>query len=247
MSSQQSYLLYLIIVILSSLPYFSHFIFATLSYTSYLFYLILVILPKLPYFSSFIFAILSYSSYRCYLILLILSPLPYFSHFIFVTLSYSSYLHFLILVLFSESPYFSCFVFVALSQQLSYLCCLTSVAVLPFFPYLSHCFIEGNLYTHMRTHTGMVYRCTLCDFTTVNRGHLTEHEQTHSNVRHKCDLCQRDYNTIKSLVNHIRKYHNTSEGTKYLSQFQASTYRSICFSNSMKWCSIFQPSQLVRS
>jgi len=79
----------------------------------------------------------------------------------------------------------------------------------------------GNLYTHMRKHTGQFYRCEKCSFKTTNKGHLVEHEATHTGHRHKCDLCHKDYNTVKSLQNHIRKYHaHTRAGRDYLAQFQ---------------------------
>ncbi|XP_029647572.1 zinc finger protein ZFAT isoform X2 [Octopus sinensis] len=79
---------------------------------------------------------------------------------------------------------------------------------------------KGNLYTHMRKHTGQFYICCKCSFKTVNKSHLLEHEATHSNVRHACEMCKKDYNTIKSLVNHIRKYHsNTRKGKEYLAKF----------------------------
>ncbi|KAK2186472.1 hypothetical protein NP493_199g06054 [Ridgeia piscesae] len=80
---------------------------------------------------------------------------------------------------------------------------------------------KGNLYTHMRKHTGQFYRCEKCSFKTTNKGHLVEHEATHTGHRHKCDLCHKDYNTVKSLQNHIRKYHaHTRAGRDYLAQFQ---------------------------
>ncbi|XP_062576812.1 zinc finger protein ZFAT-like [Saccostrea cucullata] len=79
---------------------------------------------------------------------------------------------------------------------------------------------KGNLYTHMRKHTGQYFRCKFCDFKSVNKSHVLEHEAVHSNVRHQCDLCKKDYNTLKSLINHIRKYHkNTPKGEEYLASF----------------------------
>lgn len=72
----------------------------------------------------------------------------------------------------------------------------------------------------MRKHTGQYYKCRSCDFKSVNKTHLLEHEATHSNVRAKCDLCKRDYNTVKSLINHVRKYHcDTTSGKAYLETF----------------------------
>ncbi|ESO82758.1 hypothetical protein LOTGIDRAFT_211381 [Lottia gigantea] len=54
---------------------------------------------------------------------------------------------------------------------------------------------KGNLYTHMRIHTGQMYHCQKCSFNSVNKSHLIEHEATHSNTRHLCNLCKKDYNT----------------------------------------------------
>ena len=72
----------------------------------------------------------------------------------------------------------------------------------------------------MRWHTGQVYRCRTCSFATANKAHLVEHEPIHSSVRHKCDLCKKDYNTEKSLVNHVRRSHgHTKTGEKYLKGF----------------------------
>lgn len=79
---------------------------------------------------------------------------------------------------------------------------------------------KGNLYTHMRKHTGQYYKCRNCDFKSVNKSHLIEHEATHSNQKAKCDICKRVYNTVKSLVNHVRKYHlDSSRGKTYLETF----------------------------
>nr|KAG5708031.1 hypothetical protein BaRGS_025169 [Batillaria attramentaria] len=79
---------------------------------------------------------------------------------------------------------------------------------------------KGNLYTHMRKHTGQYYNCKHCDFRTVNKSHLVEHEATHDKTRHPCALCQRDYATSKSLINHVRKYHsNSRRGRQYLQSF----------------------------
>ena len=81
----------------------------------------------------------------------------------------------------------------------------------------------GNLYTHARRHTGMMFHCTRCSFKTANRSHLTEHEQTHVSDLRVCDLCCRDYKTLKSLVNHTRKYHARSPaGASYLARLQVS-------------------------
>lgn len=72
----------------------------------------------------------------------------------------------------------------------------------------------------MRKHTGQYYRCRNCDFKSVNKSHLLEHEATHSNQKSKCDICKRVYNTVKSLVNHIRKYHlDSARGKAYLETF----------------------------
>lgn len=72
----------------------------------------------------------------------------------------------------------------------------------------------------MRKHTGQYYRCRNCDFKSVNKSHLLEHEATHSNQKAKCDICKRVYNTVKSLVNHIRKYHlDSGRGKAYLETF----------------------------
>ncbi|XP_050398943.1 zinc finger protein ZFAT isoform X1 [Patella vulgata] len=79
---------------------------------------------------------------------------------------------------------------------------------------------KGNLYTHMRRHTGQFYVCQKCPFHSVNKSHLIEHEATHNNTRYLCNLCKKDYNTQKSLVNHIRKYHcDSQKGKDYLAIF----------------------------
>uniref|UniRef100_A0A224Z602 Zinc finger protein zfat n=1 Tax=Rhipicephalus zambeziensis TaxID=60191 RepID=A0A224Z602_9ACAR len=80
---------------------------------------------------------------------------------------------------------------------------------------------KGNLYTHMRKHTGNYFKCSRCDFRSCNRSHMAEHEATHSSVRQRCELCSNDYNTIKSLVNHVRKYHTSPAGKRYLATFQS--------------------------
>ncbi|XP_013396741.1 zinc finger protein ZFAT [Lingula anatina] len=78
---------------------------------------------------------------------------------------------------------------------------------------------KGNLYTHMRKHTEQYYRCLYCDFKTVNKTHLVEHEGIHTSFKNRCELCRRSYNTNKSLLNHVRKYHNrTKNGKEYLRQ-----------------------------
>ena len=84
----------------------------------------------------------------------------------------------------------------------------------PFFSYLA-----GNLYTHMRKHTGQCYRCRHCDFQSANKGHVIEHEQTHSKVKQVCELCKKTYKTLKSLTNHVRVYHKTEKGKLYLQTF----------------------------
>ncbi|GFO20664.1 Zinc finger protein zfat [Plakobranchus ocellatus] len=78
---------------------------------------------------------------------------------------------------------------------------------------------KGNLYTHMRKHTGQYYRCDQCDFKTVNKSHLVEHQMIHTNRRAQCLLCQKDYSTLKSLINHVRKYHTDKKGKDYLQTF----------------------------
>lgn len=80
---------------------------------------------------------------------------------------------------------------------------------------------RGNLYTHMRKHTGQYYKCDFpkCKFHTVNKSHLIEHSMTHKGEKHKCELCRKMYNTQKSLMSHIRKYHDNSKGREYLATF----------------------------
>lgn len=80
---------------------------------------------------------------------------------------------------------------------------------------------KGNLYTHMRKHTGNYFKCSLCDFRSCNRSHMAEHEATHTTERQRCEMCSNDYNTIKSLVNHVRKYHTGPAGKRYLATFQS--------------------------
>ena len=70
----------------------------------------------------------------------------------------------------------------------------------------------GNLYTHMRRHTGQLYRCPSCSFTTCNKTHLMEHIRTHRRNKQTCRMCSKKYTTEKSLMNHIRKYHRGQKG-----------------------------------
>lgn len=86
---------------------------------------------------------------------------------------------------------------------------------------------KGNLYTHMRKHTGNYFKCTQCDFRSCNRSHMAEHEATHSSERQRCEMCSNDYNTIKSLVNHVRKYHTGAAGKRYLATFQSKQTQSM--------------------
>lgn len=88
----------------------------------------------------------------------------------------------------------------------------------------SHC-ILGNLYTHMRRHTGQFYQCRHCSFKAVNKSHVLEHEATHSTERLICKLCKHDYSTVKSLINHIRKYHHDKKGEEYLLQYMPNMKR----------------------
>ncbi|XP_033754762.1 zinc finger protein ZFAT-like isoform X2 [Pecten maximus] len=79
---------------------------------------------------------------------------------------------------------------------------------------------KGNLYTHMRKHTGQYYKCTDCSFKSVNKSHLLEHVATHNKKKEKCDICKKTYKTLKSMINHIRKYHSsTAKGREYLATF----------------------------
>ncbi|CAH1779573.1 unnamed protein product [Owenia fusiformis] len=84
---------------------------------------------------------------------------------------------------------------------------------------------KGNLYTHMRKHTGQFYKCRACDFKSVNKSHLVEHESTHTAQKETCEICHKNYNTTKSLCNHVRKYHqNTTRGKEYLATFKQRKY-----------------------
>ncbi|XP_060077016.1 zinc finger protein ZFAT-like [Ylistrum balloti] len=79
---------------------------------------------------------------------------------------------------------------------------------------------KGNLYTHMRKHTGQYYKCSECSFKSVNKSHLLEHVATHNKAKEKCDICKKTYKTLKSMINHIRKYHSSTErGREYLATF----------------------------
>lgn len=71
----------------------------------------------------------------------------------------------------------------------------------------------------MRKHTGQFYTCPECDFKTVNKSHLIEHKSTHSLEKQQCEMCKKDYKTVKSLINHIRKYHSSKRGKEYLQRF----------------------------
>ncbi|XP_012940881.1 zinc finger protein ZFAT [Aplysia californica] len=99
--------------------------------------------------------------------------------------------------------------------------CITHTDVKPF--QCSKCSYatnsKGNLYTHMRKHTGQFYRCEQCDFKTVNKSHLIEHKMTHDSRRSQCMICRKDYSTLKSLINHVRKYHTDKPGKEYLQTF----------------------------
>jgi len=100
-----------------------------------------------------------------------------------------------------------------------FLCVSNKCYIIGYFGHLWP--ITGNLYTHARHHTGMLFCCTRCCFKTANRSHLAEHEQTHRHDQRTCELCCRDYKTSKSLINHTRKYHaQTSAGANYLARLQ---------------------------
>ncbi len=77
-------------------------------------------------------------------------------------------------------------------------------------------YFSGNLYTHMRKHTGQLYQCSHCPFNTVNKSHLVEHLMTHTRTKQNCKMCKKKYNTVKSLINHIRKYHKSPKGLSIL-------------------------------
>jgi len=106
--------------------------------------------------------------------------------------------------------------------------------------------VAGNLYTHARHHSGMMFQCVRCSFVTANRSHLTEHEQTHRSDQRTCELCHRDYKTVKSLINHTRKYHaQTSAGANYLARLQACLFTTYsvhvclhCISSPVMNCSV---------
>ena len=73
----------------------------------------------------------------------------------------------------------------------------------------------------MRKHTGQFYKCSKCDFKSGNKGHVIDHEETHSGVKQNCRMCvNRQYSTVKSLVNHIRRYHKDKTGRAYLQEYQ---------------------------
>lgn len=85
------------------------------------------------------------------------------------------------------------------------------------------CSVAGNLYTHARRHTGMMFQCQRCSFRTANRSHLDEHNETHEFNQRTCDLCRRAYKSLKSLINHTRKYHaQTEAGASSLARLQVS-------------------------
>ncbi|XP_067136935.1 zinc finger protein ZFAT-like isoform X2 [Centruroides vittatus] len=123
----------------------------------------------------------------------------------------------------NELLVFSCNICKKVFKSLSHmrLHCIIHTDLKPFecpqCPFRSNA--KGNLYTHMRKHTGNYFKCSQCNFQSLNRSHLAEHEATHSNRRHQCKLCHNYYNTVKSLMNHVRKYHTNSHGRQYLSTF----------------------------
>lgn len=123
----------------------------------------------------------------------------------------------------NELLVFSCNICKKVFKSLSHmrLHCIIHTDLKPFkcpqCPFRSNA--KGNLYTHMRKHTGNYFKCSQCNFQSRNRSHLAEHEATHSNRRHQCKLCENYYNTVKSLMNHVRKYHTCSLGREYLATF----------------------------
>ncbi|KAG8189559.1 hypothetical protein JTE90_026603 [Oedothorax gibbosus] len=80
---------------------------------------------------------------------------------------------------------------------------------------------KGSLYTHMRNHTGSVFRCSQCSFQTIKRSHLVDHEDTHSTVAQICKLCKNEYKTVRSLIAHVKRYHNNPGGKKYVKSFSS--------------------------
>ncbi|KFM82588.1 Zinc finger protein ZFAT, partial [Stegodyphus mimosarum] len=96
--------------------------------------------------------------------------------------------------------------------------CLTHTDVQPFTcpecPYRTNS--KGSLYTHMRKHTGNVFHCSYCGFQSTKRAHMLDHEATHSTTVQLCKLCKNSYKTVKSLIAHIRRYHNNPGGKRYI-------------------------------
>ncbi|XP_054716389.1 zinc finger protein Xfin-like [Uloborus diversus] len=93
---------------------------------------------------------------------------------------------------------------------------------------------KGSLYIHMRKHTGNMFHCSYCDFKSNKKAHVLDHEATHSTVPQICKLCKNTYKTLRSLIAHVKKYHNNLGGKRYVKSLSpgrnkvATIHCSIC-------------------
>ena len=64
-------------------------------------------------------------------------------------------------------------------------------------------FARSDLTKHTKTHSGTVYSCYECDYTTLDKRYLRAHRYTHSDKeRYRCETCQKTFKHHTQLLRH---------------------------------------------